>query len=120
MCGLVAARVNLPAKFANIGNAVRPRLPHADFDFAHGAKRVGLVGKIIRADFLQQSAGVWPHNGKHGLGSGYIGDHHKCRCQMPPEPSKVSLQGRPRYHQQKHGFRKAGDGEVALDAAALV
>ena len=54
MRGLIGRDVELPAEFADIGDAVGARQAHADLDLLERAERIVFVGEIVRADLLNQ------------------------------------------------------------------
>ena len=120
MSGHIRADIEFPAKFAHIGNAVRPGNPHAQFDLLRGPERVRRIREVVGRDRLQQIARSRPHNGKHALRRRHIGDNDRVVAKMPSHPVFICNPRRGGRDHEIGGFRQPVDGDIRFDAAMRV
>ena len=91
---LVGRDIELPAEFADIGDAVGAGEAHADLDLLERAERIVLVGEIVRADLLDQLSRIRTHQAEHAFGRRHIGDDDEFVADMLAQPGEVALQRR--------------------------
>ena len=117
--------VQLPAQFAHVGDTAGAHPCVAEVDLTRPAEREGLVGKAVgrrrAGQRLQQVARVGAHHTEHRVRRGDVGGHHpRLGGKVILEVAEVAhLRGRCGHDQVAIG-RQPSDGEIGLDAAALV
>ena len=113
--------IKFKAEFANIADAMRTHMRHADLDAALRPEWKSRVRDIIWTERLQQRPRCWTHQRYAGLSAANI-DRHAARLvgRLPPEPGKVAADGCCTRHDKERGVGKTRDRDVRFDATTLI
>ena len=121
MAGLGRGHVELPPQLADEGDARRAGEGAADLHLARGAEREAPRRQVLAGQRLETGPAARPHHPEGGPCGGDV-RHHALglRGDVAAEPVEVADRARRRRHHPVPALREAGDGEVGLDAPALV
>ena len=114
--------VQLPAELADVGHARGPDEGEAEVDLARGPERERLVREVGVRHRGEQLARARAHDADHRLGRGDVGRPSTCASGAISRrsQSRSRIVWVPGRDDQEPVLGQAGDGDVRLDAAALV
>ena len=120
---LLGRDVELPPELAHVGDAARAYARVADLDLARPTEGMGFVRQIGAGHRGQQRAALRTHHAEHGDARGDIGRgavQRRVIVQVAGQPSEIAGLADRRSDDEVARLGEPRDGEVGLDAAAIV